>query len=101
MNAPPPVASTCGPLSSNRAMTRASPLRKYGFAVTGKNIGDAHTGGFLNLRIGIDKRDRQPGGEPAADRRFADPHHADEHDRAPSEAGHDCGRRDGRIGVIL
>ena len=30
MNAPPPVASTCGPLSSSRAMTRVSPARKYG-----------------------------------------------------------------------
>ena len=28
ITAPPPVASTCGPLSSRRAMTRASPLRK-------------------------------------------------------------------------
>ena len=30
MNAPPPVARTCGPLSSRRAITRASPARKYG-----------------------------------------------------------------------
>ena len=28
MKAPPPVASTCGPPSSSRAMTRASPARK-------------------------------------------------------------------------
>ena len=30
MNAPPPVASTTGPLSRMRAITRASPSRKYG-----------------------------------------------------------------------
>ena len=30
MNAPPPVASTWGPLSSSRAITRVSPARKYG-----------------------------------------------------------------------
>ena len=30
MKAPPPVASTAGPLSSSRAITRASPSRKYG-----------------------------------------------------------------------
>ena len=30
MKAPPPVASTCGPPSSRRAITRASPARKYG-----------------------------------------------------------------------
>ena len=30
MKAPPPVASTLGPLSSRRAITRASPSRKYG-----------------------------------------------------------------------
>ena len=39
MKAPPPVASTCGPLSSSRAITRASPARKYGSPCAAKISG--------------------------------------------------------------
>ena len=50
------------------------------------------------------RRHRQRGcqarGEPAADRRLADPHHADKHDRAAARAGQDA-RPSGQVGIIL
>ena len=86
MNAPPPVASTCGPLSSSRAITRASPARKYGSPCVAKISGDGHAGGTFDLGVGIDETDAEPGGEPAADRRLAGAHHADQHDRTAARA---------------
>ncbi len=59
---------------------------EIGLAVAGKNVGDAHAGGFLDLGIGIDKRHAKPRAEAAADRGFADPHHADQHDRAVAQS---------------
>ena len=86
MTAPPPVASTCGPLSSSRAITRASPARKYGSPCCGENLRNGHAGGAFDLAVGVDKGKAEPGGEPAADRRLAGAHHADQHDGAGCQA---------------
>ena len=58
---------------------------EIGLAMAGENVRDAHAGGFLDLGIGVDERHAKPGAEPAADRGFADPHHADQHDRAAAQ----------------
>jgi len=46
-------------------------------------------GGLLDLGVGIDKRHAKPDAESAADRGFADPHHADQHDRTTPQARQD------------
>ena len=74
---------------------------EIGLAMAGENVGNAHAGRLLDLGIGIDEWDGKPGGEPAADRRFADPHHTDQHDRTALQRGADRRRRPSRIGVIL
>ena len=86
MKAPPPVASTCGPLSSRRAITRASPARKSGSPWVAKISGIGHAGRLLDLGVGIDERDAEPQRQPPADRRLAGAHHADQHDRARARA---------------
>jgi ribosomal protein L13E len=49
-------------------------------AMAGEDVGNAHARRLFDLGIGIDERNTKPGAEPAADRRFANTHHADEHD---------------------
>src|SRR6266849_8035918 len=50
-----------------------------------EDIGNRHAGGLLDLGISIGKRNAEAGREPPTDRGFASPHHADQHDGAPSE----------------
>ena len=62
MKAPPPVASTCGPPSSSRAITRASPARKYGSPWRRENLRDGHAGARPRSR----RRHRRTGCRAAA-----------------------------------
>ena len=41
---------------------------------------------LLDLGVGIDERQAEPGGQPAADRGLAGAHHADQHDRTARRA---------------
>ena len=54
-------------------------------AIVLEDLRDRLAGGRLDLRVGIDERQSEAGGEPAPDRRLAAPHQADEHDRAVAE----------------
>ena len=56
-----------------------------------ENIRDRHAGRRLDLDIGIEKRQAQPGRQPPADGRLAGAHHADQHDRTPSQRRRDVG----------
>ncbi len=58
-----------------------------------KDFRDGHAGGGLDLGIGIDERNAEPGREPASDRGFSRTHHADEHDGAASERADEPGLR--------
>ena len=89
MNAPPPVASTCGPLSSSARDHARFAGAKIGLAVTGEDFRDRHAGGDFDLGVGVDEAQAEPRGEPAADRRLAGAHHADQHDRTAAERAHD------------
>ena len=86
MKAPPPVASTCGPPSSSRAITRRLAGAEIRLAVGGEDLRDRHAGGLLDLGVGIDERQAEARRQPAADRRLAGAHHADQHDRARPQA---------------
>src|SRR5664279_3579189 len=61
----------------------------YFRAVLVEDFRNGHAGGAFDLAIGIDKGNREPGGEPAADRRLAGAHHADQHDGTGPERAHD------------
>ena len=53
---------------------------------------NGHTGmGRLDLDIGVEKRQAQPGRQPPADGGLAGAHHADQHDRTPSQSRRDVG----------
>ena len=54
-------------------------------AVGGEDFRDGHAGGLFDLDVGIDERNAEPGGQPAADRRLARAHHADQHHRAAAQ----------------
>ena len=54
-------------------------------AVGGEDFRDGHAGGFFDLDVGIDERNAEPAGKPAADRRLARAHHADQHHRAAAQ----------------
>ena len=60
---------------------------EIGFAAMGENIGDAHPGRLFDFRVGVNERNAEPRGQPAADGGFAYAHHADQHDRAAAECG--------------
>jgi hypothetical protein len=62
---------------------------KIALAVLVEDFRDGHAGGAFDFGVGIDKRNPQPGGEPAADRRLAGAHHADQHDSAPPKRADD------------
>jgi hypothetical protein len=62
MNAPPPKATTAG-----------------------LPAGNGTTGGQLDFRVGVQERQAQSCGEPAADRGLAGTHQADQHDSASPE----------------
>ena len=100
MKAPPPVASTCGPLSNRRAITRASPLRKSASPCRAKISEMLMPAASFDLRVGVDEGDRQARRQPAADRRFADPHHADENNRAAVQHRTDGGR-EGPVRIVF
>ena len=93
MKAPPPVASTCGPPSSRRAITRASPLRKSASPWRAKMSAMLMPAAFSISVSASTKGMPRRAAEPAADRRLAHPHHADQHDRAASQRGEDRGLR--------
>src|SRR4029077_11651741 len=101
-------------LSSNRAITRASPSRKYGSPPGAKISGIGNrapapisiSGGrhrkhspATALETGVEKRQPQPRRQPAADGGFARPHHADQHDRPRSQGGRDLGLLGGAGGL--
>ena len=65
MKAPPPVAMTCGPPSSRRAITRASPERNSASPRIGENLRNGHLRGLFDLRISVDERNPQPQGQRA------------------------------------
>ncbi len=58
---------------------------EIGLAVGGEDFRDGHAGGLFDLGVGIDERNAEPGRQPAADRRLARAHHADQHDRAAAQ----------------
>ena len=89
-NAPPPVASTCGPPSSRRAITRASPARNSGSPRIAKMSGIDMPAAFSISTSASTNDDAKPRREPPADRGLAGAHHAHQHDRALPE------RRDNR-----
>ena len=62
---------------------------EIGLAVLFENLRNGHAGGAFDLAIGVDERDPEPAGKPAADRRLAGAHHADEHDGTAAERAHD------------
>ena len=66
---------------------------EIGLAVLGEDFRNGHAGGAFDLGIGVDKGKPEPRGEPAADRRLASAHHADQHDGAGPERAHDRGFR--------
>jgi hypothetical protein len=49
-------------------------------------LGDRHLRRRLDLVVGIDEGAAQQRGDPLSDALLADPHHADEHDRAVNAA---------------
>ena len=70
-----------------------------------ENVGDRHARRGLDLGIGIDKGQLEPGRHPPPDGGLAGPHHADQHDAARAERGRDLGigrqvlgRRRGGVG---
>ena len=62
-------------------------------AVGGEDFGDGHAGGLFDLGVGIDEGNAETGREPAADRRLARAHHADQHHRTAAQrrASEACG----------
>jgi hypothetical protein len=81
MKAPPPVAITLRPSSISRAITRRSPSRKPASPYLSKYLGNAHPRRMGDLLIGIDEGQAEARGKAAADGGFANPHHADQHNR--------------------
>ena len=87
MKAPPPVDSTCGPLSSRRRMTRCSSARNSGLAIALEQIRDRHARDAFDLVVAVDEGQAEHRRHLAADRRLAGAHQADEDDRARCPAG--------------
>ena len=76
---PPPHAITRG---SGDALTSATAWRSSvaegGFAVLGEELGERHAGRRDDEVVGVDERPPEPLRAPAADRRLAHTHQADE-----------------------
>ena len=83
MKAPPPVAMTRGPFRQQPRHDAALAVAKIRLAVARKDLWDRHSGGQFDFRVEIDELQTQPLRQPAADRRLAGAHDADEHDRSP------------------
>ena len=86
MKAPPPVASTCGPLSSSRAITLRLAVAELRLAVLVENVGDRHAGRRSRSRCRHRRKaapSRAGSLRPTED--LAGAHHADQHDRAAAE----------------
>ena len=85
MNAPPPVASTAGPLGEEPRHDALFALAKFRLAVVGEDLRDGEIGRLLDLRIGVEEGQMQEVGEAPADAGLAGAHHADQHDAALAE----------------
>ncbi|VVT10435.1 hypothetical protein SPHINGO361_120583 [Sphingomonas sp. EC-HK361] len=62
-------------------------ITEIGFVEAVENLGDGHARRRLDLVIGIDEGKPEARREPAADRRLADAHQPDEHDRLAGPGG--------------
>ena len=67
-------------------------IPKMRLAMGLKNVRDRHPGRRLDLGIGVEERQPQPGRQPPADGGFAGAHHADQHDAARAQR-----RREGGV----
>ena len=85
MKGPPPVASTCGPAAQQAGDHLALAFAEIGFAVVLEDVLDRLAGRLLDLLVGIDEGQLEPGGEPAPDGGLAAARHADQHERAAAE----------------
>jgi hypothetical protein len=57
----------------------------------GENLGNVHISRIFDLAVGVNEGDSQAPREPAANRRFAGPHHPDQHYGASAECADDGG----------
>ena len=89
MKAPPPVASTCGPPSSRRAITRARRRENTARRGLAKISGMVMPAAFSISPSASTNGMPSRCGQPPADRGLAGAHHADQHDRAAAQRRHD------------
>ena len=85
MNAPPPVASTCGPGGEQARDHAALAVAEIGLAVILEDVGDGLAGRPLDLLVGVDEGHAEAGRQAAADRRLAAAGHADQDDRPAAQ----------------
>ena len=99
MKAPPPVASTIGPVLQQAGDDPPLAVAEVGLAVDREDVRDRHAGGRLDLVVGVAEGQAEALREAAADGALAGAHQADEHDRARAEPRRGSAVRAGFAGL--